>query len=113
MNVFGSLIESVTRHRGVTACLIVSEDDGIVVDGTAHIGVKTAAFAALAASLFRKAGRATLAAGLGGVGVFDLEAENGRMIAAGQNGLVVVVVTDTRVNLGLIRVELLRAVATL
>jgi predicted regulator of Ras-like GTPase activity (Roadblock/LC7/MglB family) len=113
MSAFAAVIGAVTRHRGVTACLVVAEEDGIVVDGTARIGVNTAAFAALTASLYRKAGRAADSAGFGGVSFFDLEAEQGRVIAAGRNGLVVVAVADAGVNLGLLRVELLRAAATL
>lgn len=113
MSAFEAIIGAVTRHRGITACLVVAEDDGIVVDGTAHVGVNTAAFAALTASLFRKAARATEAAGFGGVSFLELEAEDGRVMAAGGNSLVVVAVADQRVNLGLLRMELLRAAATL
>lgn len=113
MSMFGAVIGAVTRHRGVTACLVVSEQDGIVVDGTAQIGVNTSAFAALSASLHQKAGRASEAAGFGAVTCFELEAERGRVIAAGRNGLVIVAVADARVNLGLVRVELLRAAAGL
>jgi len=113
MSVFTPLIGAVTRHRGVSACLVVSEEDGIVVDGTAQIGVSTAAFAALTASLYRKAARAAEAAGFGQVGFFELEAERGRVLAAGRNGLVVVAVAETRVNVGLLRVELLRAAEAL
>ena len=58
MSVFAAALSAVTRHRGVTACLVVAEEDGIVVDGTAQIGVDTAAFAALPASPYRKASRA-------------------------------------------------------
>ena len=49
------------------------------------------------------------AAGFGTVRFFELEAEQGRVIAVGRNGLVIVAVADARVNLGLVRVELLRA----
>lgn len=110
MSIFGAALSAVTRHRGVTACLVVAEEDGIVVDGTAQIGVDTAAFAALTASLYRKASRAADAAGFGGVTFCDLEAERGRVLAAGRNGLVLVAVAESKVNLGLVRVEMLRAV---
>lgn len=113
MSAYGALVGAVTRHRGITACLVVAEADGIVVDGTAHVGVNTAAFAALTASLYRKASRAAGAAGFGAVSFFELEAEEGRVLAAGRNELVVVAVADARVNLGLVRMELLRAAGTL
>jgi predicted regulator of Ras-like GTPase activity (Roadblock/LC7/MglB family) len=106
---FAPLIGAITRHRGVQACLVVAEEDGIVVDGTAHVGVGSNAFAALTASLFRKAGRASESAGFGAAAYFELEAERGRVLAAGRNGLVLVAVAETRVNVGLLRVELLRA----
>jgi predicted regulator of Ras-like GTPase activity (Roadblock/LC7/MglB family) len=113
MSTFTPVIESVTRHRGVSACVVVSEDDGIVVDGTAQIGVNINAFAALTASLYRKAGKASTAAGFGAVRYFELEAEAGRVLAAGRGGLVVIAVAETRVNVGMLRVELLRAAETL
>jgi predicted regulator of Ras-like GTPase activity (Roadblock/LC7/MglB family) len=108
MSAFTPLIDAVSRHRGVTACLVVSED-GIVVDGTAQVGMNMSPFAALTASLHRKALKASMAAGFGGVTYFELEAEEGRVLAAGRNGLLIVAVAESRVNIGLLRVELLRA----
>lgn len=113
MSQFAPIIGAVTRHRGVQACLVVAEEDGIIVDGTAHVGVGSSAFAALTASLYRKAGRAAESAGFGAVSYFELEAERGRVCAAGRNGLVVVAVAEPRVNIGLLRVELLRAAESL
>ncbi len=113
MSQFAEIISAVTRHRGVTGCVIVSEEDGIVVDGTAHVGVNTNAFAALTGSLYRKAGRAAAAAGFGTVSFVELEAEQGRVLAAGRNGVIVVAVAEPRVNVGLLRVELLRAAESL
>ncbi len=109
MNPYPALVSAMTRHRGVLACMVVMEDDGILVDATAQIGVDTAAFAALTASLYRKAARAASAAGFGGVSFCELEAERGRVIAAGRNGLVIIAVAEPKVNLGLLRIELLRA----
>ena len=113
MSAFAKQILAVTRHRGVSACLVVAEEDGIIVDGTAQIGVNTQAFAALTASLYRKATRAAGAAGFGTVSFPELEAEQGRVMAAGRGGLVVVAVGEPRVNVGLLRVELLKAVESL
>lgn len=113
MSAFAAQLAQVTRHRGVMACLVVSEEDGIVIDGTAQVGVDTAAFAALTASLFRKAARAASSAGFGQTSLCDLEAERGRVLAAGRNGIVLVAVAESRANLGLLRVELLKAVGSL
>ena len=69
--------------------------------------------AALAASLYRKARRAAQAAGLGATGFMQLEAESGRLCIIGGDELVLVVVAQREANVGLIRVELLRAAAAL
>jgi len=113
VNPYPALVAGVAKHRGVLACLVVMEDDGIVVEAAAQIGVETAAFAALTASLYRKSARAAAAAGFGGVSFCELEAERGRVLAAGRNGLVMVAVAEPKVNLGLLRLELLRAAAGL
>ena len=43
----------------------------------------------------------------------ELVADGGRLCMAGRDDLVVVLVTDTRVGVGLLRVELLRTAAEL
>jgi predicted regulator of Ras-like GTPase activity (Roadblock/LC7/MglB family) len=106
---FSNLLTSLIRHRGVTGCMIVGETDGLIVDSSLQIGVNGSAFAALTASLYRKARSASAAAGFGDTGFFELDADGGRVCAAGRNELVLVVVAESRVNVGLIRVEMLRA----
>ena len=68
---------------------------------------------ALAASLYRKARLSAGAAGLGAVSFMQLEAPGGRICAVGGGDLVLVVVAEPAVNVGLVRVELLRAVGEL
>lgn len=106
---FSALLTALIRHRGVTGCMVVGEADGKIVDSSLQIGVKGDAFAALTASLYRKARRAAVAAGFGETGFFELDAEGGRVCAAGRNDLVIVVVAETRANVGLLRVEMLKA----
>ena len=106
---FTALLSSLIRHHGVTGCMVVSEADGMIVDSSLQIGVNGDAFAALTASLYRKARRAAAAAGFGETGFFELDADGGRMCAAGRNDLVIVVVAQPRVNVGLLRVEMLKA----
>lgn len=106
---FSPLLLSLIRHRGVTGCMVVGEADGMIVDSSLQIGVNGEAFAALSASLYRKACRAAAAAGFGTAGFFELDADGGRMCAAGRNELIVVVVAEPRVNVGLLRVEMLKA----
>jgi predicted regulator of Ras-like GTPase activity (Roadblock/LC7/MglB family) len=106
---FSALLSSLIRHRGVTGCMVVGEADGMMVDSNLQIGVNGEAFAALTASLYRKARRAATAAGFGETGFFELDAEGGRVCAAGRNLLVLVVVSEARANVGLLRVEMLKA----
>jgi predicted regulator of Ras-like GTPase activity (Roadblock/LC7/MglB family) len=108
VSVFGELMGSVMRQRGVTACLVVDEADGVVVDSTLQFGMRGNVFAALIASLYRKARQSAAAAGFGDAEFLTLEAERGRVCAVGGNGLVLIAVAESRANLGLLRVELLQ-----
>jgi predicted regulator of Ras-like GTPase activity (Roadblock/LC7/MglB family) len=110
---FTVMLQLLSRQRGVTAALVVSERDGIIVDSNLHIGQSGDRVAALAASLYRKARLSASAAGMGAVSFMQLEAPNGRLCAAGSGELVLVVVAASAVNVGLVRVELLRAAAEL
>src|SRR5689334_4358495 len=111
---FGSVLETLTRQRGVRASLIVSETDGLVVDANLRVGQDGDRVAALAASLYRKARLSAAAARLGAVTFLQLDAERGRICAVGgRNDLVLVVVADAAVNVGLIRVALLKALESL
>ncbi|MFI5310479.1 MAG: roadblock/LC7 domain-containing protein [Gemmatimonadales bacterium] len=106
---FGALLASLIRHRGVAGCMVVSEQDGMIVESNLQVGLNGTTFAALTASLYRKARRSAIAAGFGDTGFFELDAERGRVCAAGRNELVLVVVAAERVNVGLVRVEMLKA----
>jgi predicted regulator of Ras-like GTPase activity (Roadblock/LC7/MglB family) len=117
---FLDALEQLTRQRGVLGGLVVSEADGIVVDALVQTSVRSPVVAALAASLYRRARRSAAAAGLGAVHYLELVAEEGRLCMAGApayggagEDLVLVVVTDARVGVGLLRAELLRAVTAL
>lgn len=110
---FAPLLASLARHRGVLGSFIVSERDGVAVEAHAQIGVNTDAVVALAASLHRKARLACGAAGYGGITFVHLDAERGRVCAAGRDDLVLVTVVENRANIGLLRVEMLRAARTL
>lgn len=106
---FTAILSGLIRHRGVTGCMVVGEQDGMIVDSNLQIGVNGTTFAALTASLYRKARRSALAAGFGETGFFELHAEGGRVCAAGRNELVLVVVAAEKVNVGLVRVDMLKA----
>ena len=107
---FTAILDSLGRQRGVNAALVISEQDGIVIDSHAHIGLAGERVAALAASLYRKARLSARAAGLGNVSFMQLEAPGGRLCAVGAGELVLVIVAASGLNVGLARVAMLRAV---
>ena len=114
MTPFRPMLESLTRQRGVRASLIVSENDGLVVDSSLRFDQDGDRVAALAASMYRKARLSARAARLGAVAFLQLDAERGRVCAVGgRNDLVIVVVADPAANVGLIRVELFKALESL
>ena len=106
---FSSVLSALIRHRGVSGCCVVGERDGMIVEANLQIGLNGTAFAALTASLYRKARRSALAAGFGEAAFFELTADAGRVCAVGRNELVLVVIAEPMVNVGLVRVEMLRA----
>ncbi len=108
------IVDGLTRHRGVQASLIVSERDGLVVESSLRFGQDGDRVAALGASMYRKARLSAAAACLGAVSFLQLDAERGRICAVGgRNDLVVVVVAEPGANVGLIRVELFKALEML
>lgn len=110
---FSPVLDLLTRQKGVRASLAVSAVDGIAIDSNLLIGQDGSRVAALAALLYRKARKASLAAGLGVTGFMWLEAESGRLCMLGDDEVVLVVVAERDANVGLIRVELLRAAESL
>jgi predicted regulator of Ras-like GTPase activity (Roadblock/LC7/MglB family) len=107
---FQAMLESLMRQRGVIATMLVDEHEGMIIDAALQFGQDGDRVAALAASLHRKARLSAGAAGLGVVSFMQLEAEQGRICAAGRDGMVLVVVAAPTANVGLVRVEMLKAV---
>lgn len=110
---FRDVLTPLTRQRAVLGCMVVAESDGLIVDSTLQVGVQGDAIAALAASLYRKARLSSDAAGLGAVAFLRLEASEGHVCAAGRDDLLLVVVAESRVNIGLLRTAMLRAAEAL
>lgn len=110
---FTPTLDHLTRQRGVRAALVASEQDGIVIDSSLQIGQSGDKVAALAASLYRKARLSADAARLGAVSFMQLEAPSGRLCLVGAGPLVLIVVAHAAANVGLIRLEMLRAAAGL
>ena len=110
---FTPMLDAIMRTRGVRASLIVSATDGIAIDSNLQFGQEGGRFAALAASLYRKARLSAQAAGFGGAGFMHLEAEHGRLCLLGGDEIILVAVADQDANVGLIRVEMLRCAEAL
>ena len=107
---FGQALDLVTRVPGVRAAMLVSGDDGLIVAEQLMDGVTGSAVAALAASLATRLRRAMEAAGLGVSQFWHLQAEHGALLVVPTvTGVLVVAVTEPGVNVGLVRLELLRA----
>ena len=89
--------------------MVADAHDGIVVEVIVRQGVNANTVAALAASLYGGAVQSARAAGMGEVGFLRLEAERGHVFAIGSNDLVLVVIADVSVNVGQLRVDMLKS----
>jgi uncharacterized protein len=107
---FRGLLDAITRVRGVRGAMIVASEDGLMVADALMEGVRGKAVAALASNLYKKLHRATARAGIGGPKFVQLQAAGGALLvlAAGTE-MLLVAVTDPNVNVGLVRLEMLRA----
>lgn len=110
---FTPVLDTLMRLKGVQSALVVAADDGIAIESNLQIGQDGSRVAALAASLYRKARKSASAAGFGGTGFMQLEAEQGRLCLLGGDQVVLVVVALRGANVGLIRMEMLRAAESL
>jgi predicted regulator of Ras-like GTPase activity (Roadblock/LC7/MglB family) len=107
---FTRALDVITRVRGVRGAMVVARADGLVVAEQLMEGIKGSAVAALAASLAGRLHRAMVTAGLGPSQFWHLQAEQGALLVVPVgDGLLVVAVTEPEVNVGLVRLELLRA----
>lgn len=107
---FARALDLVTRVRGVRGAMLVAGDDGLVVAEQLMEGIRGTAVAALAASLATRLRRAMEAAGLGAGVFWHLQGERGALLVVpAASGVLLVAVAEPDVNVGLVRLELLRA----
>ena len=107
---YGHALDLITRVRGVRGAMLVAGDDGLVVAEQLMEGIKGGTVAALAASLANRLRRAMEAAGVGGHLFWHLQCDQGALLVVpAASAMLVVAVTDPDVNVGLVRLELLRA----
>lgn len=107
------ILSPIMRLRGIRAAVIAAEDDGMVIDGAARIGIDAEAVAAFAAALVRRTKVAAEEVIAGAPQVMTVEASGGRLIVASASDLVVAVVADAEAHPGIIRVAARRAAESL
>jgi predicted regulator of Ras-like GTPase activity (Roadblock/LC7/MglB family) len=103
-------LDRLSRVRGVRGSMFVAAEDGLPVAQLLMESVNGRVLAAFAASLARKVTGASGATGAGRVRFVQMQAEGGiLLVALGRGELLVTVVADPGVNIGLARLEMLRA----
>ena len=104
-------LDRITRVGGVSGALLVGAEDGLVVADALMEGVRGPAVAALAASLAHRCNLVADAAEVGAVRFLHLQGADGILtILPGGNGTLLVCVGSGEMNVGLARLEMLRAV---
>lgn len=105
-------LDRISRVRGVQGSMFVAADDGIAIAQLLMVGVNGKILAAFAASLARKVSGAAGVTGAGRVKFVQMQSAGGVLLVALGGDLLVVVVADAGVNVGLARLEMMRAVET-
>ena len=103
-------LDRLSRVRGVQGSMFVAADDGLAVAQLLMVGVNGKTLAAFAASLARKVSGAAAATGAGKVKFVQMQAEKGALLVATGPELLVAVVAEAGVNVGLARLEMMRAI---
>ena len=112
-DIYTEAVDRISRVPGVRGALIVETDAGVPVLAELAEGIDGTAVAALAASLFRRTGKAAQASAFGNLRTLQLEAEGGHVIVANGGELLVVVVAEKGAQLGMVRLEAHRAAEAL
>ena len=107
---FRRALDNITRVRGVRGAMLVAGDDGLIVAESLMGGVRGDAVAALAASLHKRFRQAMDAGAAGAPHFLHLQGDGGTLIVIpAPDGVLVVAVGDPNMNVGLVRLEMLRA----
>jgi predicted regulator of Ras-like GTPase activity (Roadblock/LC7/MglB family) len=110
---FDDVLERLSRVAGVRGAMLVDAQAGVPIVSEMAEGIQGAAVAAMAASLVKRAGRASQSAKFGGLKTLQLEAADGNVLVASHGDIVAVAVTRADAQLGLVRVEMKNAVEAL
>ncbi len=110
---FEDVLDRLSRVAGVRGAKLVDAQAGVPIVAEMAEGIAGPAVAAMAASLVKRAGKATNAAKFGALKTIQLEAAEGHVIVANHGDIVAVAVTRPDAQLGLVRVEIRSAVEAL
>jgi predicted regulator of Ras-like GTPase activity (Roadblock/LC7/MglB family) len=113
---YGELLGRVNRVSGVRGSMVVAVEDGLIVEEDLMVGVPGDAVAALVASIFRRARRSVEAASFGAAAFLQVDGDDGLLFAAAPpqlGDLLLVVVAESWVNVGLVRLEAAKVVEAL
>jgi predicted regulator of Ras-like GTPase activity (Roadblock/LC7/MglB family) len=116
VSAYGALLDRVNRVSGVRGSMVVALEDGLIVEDDLMVGVPGEAVAALVASIFRRARRSVESAELGAAQFVQVEGDDGLLFAAAPpelGDLLLVVVAESWVNVGLVRLEAAKVVEAL
>jgi predicted regulator of Ras-like GTPase activity (Roadblock/LC7/MglB family) len=109
MNEYEVVVAQIVRQSGVVGAMLVDIEDGLAIAGADTLGAGWEPAAALASSVFRRTRDASAHAGLGNAKFIRLEADRGHVCATASGDIVIVAVTGMNINLGKLRLEMLRA----
>ncbi len=103
-------LDRLSRVRGVRGSMYVAAEDGLPVAQLVMEHVDARSLAAFAGALARKVSGAAAATGAGRVRFIQMQAAAGVLMVCVGGDLLVAVIADTGVNVGLARLEMMRAV---
>lgn len=102
------IVEDLIRIDGVIGSLLVSKD-GLVVASTLLEDEDAEMLGAMSAAMYGTIAKATERIGVGNLSNTIIEAEEGAIQLIEAEELILVVITEKRVNLGYIRIEMRKA----
>ena len=110
---FDDVLDGLSRVAGVRGAMLVDAQAGVPIVAEMAEGIAGTAVAAMAASLVKRAAKASQSAKFGALRTVQLEATDGNLIVANHGEIIVVAVTRKDAQLGLVRVEIRNAMEAL
>ena len=110
---FEDALDRLSRVAGVRGAMLVDAQAGVTIVAEMAEGIAGPAVAAMAASLVKRAQKATTTAKFGALRTIQLEGADGHLLIANHGDIVAVAVTRPDAQLGLVRVEIRGALEAL